>query len=453
MSGATRPLRRIDAIACSLAALLGLGLRLYRYPTVPSPRDNPDEVQFAWAGLSLLQDHVPRSWSYFPEYGSSAPFVYRDGVIYPLVTPWLDHPPLFALLTGAAAWMGGQPAFGDVTTWTVRLPPIVLGVACVPLLYVLALRVSGRGAAVAASLLLATAPGAVLFSRAVEPEALLAPLMLGAALSVVHLLEPAAGRVWWVVLVLCCGLAPLAKVPGALIGVAAAAGLLAARRPRAALIPLASALVGLAMFAIYGLNLDWQLFLRVQAEQASHREGLMGAFEFITAPAGLNRHFRDPWWLLGWLALLWAMRGDDERLSARIGVALPVVIYAAGMLVMADSRVASFGWYRVTVYPLVYLLAAVLMWRLLREPGLIELILVLSTGAAVALSGWLGGTSFVGVASATLAGLFGAVVALVVALRWRWPQVAQWSVAATLALILAGNVWTCLRLPDLYLYL
>ena len=112
----------------------------------------------------------------------------------------------------------------------------------------------------------------------------------------------------------------------------------------------------------------------------------MNAFEFITAPAGLNQHFRDPWWLLGWLAVaLVAVRERDR--SAGLYLAWPLAAYAAGMLVMSDSRVTGFGWYRITVYPEAYLLAGLAVWQLFRQPQLGWACLVLITGGAAALDG------------------------------------------------------------------
>lgn len=431
-------------------AAAGLALRLWHYQGVPGPHDNPDEVQFAWAGLSLLFAGVPISWSMFPEYGHSTPFLFTDGAIYPLVRPWFDHPPLFALLTGGAAAAAGQLDFAGVTTAAVRVPAVVLSAACVPLAYRLGARVSSPGAALFGAAALATAPGAVLFSRAVEPEALLAPLLL-AGLIAAHAVVVDGGRRAAVAVVLgCCLVAPLVKVPGILVALTLALLLLVEGHRRLAVAAVAAGAAGLGIFALYGLAYDWRLFAGVFAEQAAHREGVMGAFEFITAEAGLNRRFRDPWWLLGWLAvLLVAARSEDRRAS--LFLAWPLAAYAAGMLVLADSRVSTFGWYRITVYPEAYLLAGLAAWRALREPDLAGVTLLLVTGGAAAATAWLGGATALGVASASLAGAAGLAVLLAIATGRR--RVASAALIVTPAGLLAGNVWASLQLDQLYLRL
>jgi len=436
----------------SLVLILGLGLRLYHYTDAPQFHDNPDEVQFAWAGLSLLTDHVPQSWSFFPEYSTHTWLVTPNGFSYPLVKPWLDHPPVFAVLTGGAAWLAGERQFIDVTAASVRLPPIWLSATTVVLTYLLARRLLGRGPAIASSLLLATAPGAVLFGRSVEPEALLAPLLLAALLAAHRLLMKDGGRGSLAVLLACCALAPVVKVPGVAIGGAIALALALNHRWRLGLATLAASIAGLLLFALYGALLDWQLFVAVFQQQAAHRTGVMGAFEFIVEPAGLNRRFRDPWWLLGWIAIgaiLWPRR----RTMAADLVAWPVVAYAAAMLVMTDQRVAFFGWYRIAVYPLVYLAAGYLVWRAAAAPNPGNVLLVLITGGAAASAAWLGGSTALGLAVGTLAAAIMAVVLVSLLVAGHRPTLARAVTVVVLGLVLLGNLVVSAQLARLYLLL
>jgi 4-amino-4-deoxy-L-arabinose transferase-like glycosyltransferase len=443
--------RRSDWVFAGVVLVVALALRLNQYTQAPAFHDNPDELQFPWAGLALITDHVPQSWSYFPEYRHYTWLVLPDGSSYPLVKPWLDHPPLFPLLPGAAAWVAGERSFTQVTAASVRIPSIWLSLLSLFLIYALARRVVGQRPAMVAAVIFATAPGAVLFSRSVETEALLAPLLLGALLALHRLLAGDGGRASIILLVSCCALAPLAKVPGLAVGGTVIVILLAERRWRLAAAAGAATLGGLGVFAIYGLALDWNLFVSIWKEQAAHRSGVMGAFEFIIEPAGLSRRFSDPWWLLGWVGI-GAMIAT--RLSARNRVrfvAWPVIAYAATMLVMADVRVAYFGWYRITIYPLVYLAAGYLVWRAIAAPNPALVTLVLITGGAAAASSWLGGPHALGIASATVAG---AILALVIALVAVWSRRvdrARAIVGVALACVIIGNIVVSAQLDRLYL--
>jgi 4-amino-4-deoxy-L-arabinose transferase-like glycosyltransferase len=443
--------RRTDWIFAGLVLVVALALRLNQYTQAPAFHDNPDEVQFPWAGLSLLTQHVPETWSYFPEYRHYTWLVLPDGASYPLVKPWLDHPPLFPLLSGAAAWIAGERSFAQVTAASVRIPTIWLSLLSLLLMYALARRVLGPRPAMVAAVIFATAPGAVLFSRSVETEALLAPLLLGALLALHRLLAGDGGRGSIAALMICCALAPLTKVPGLAVGGIVIVVLLADRRWRLAVAAGAATVAGLAVFALYGLALNWNLFVAIWQEQAAHRSGVMGAFEFIIEPAGLNRRFSDPWWLLGWIGI-GAMVSRRFSPRSRVGlVAWPVIAYSATMLVVADVRVAYFGWYRIAIYPLVYLAAGYLAWRALAAANPAVVTLVLITGGAAAASSWLGGPQALGIASATLAGVLLAAVIGLVSLWRREPDRARAVTAVALACVIVGNIVVSAQLDRLYL--
>lgn len=446
------PLRqRWQLILAAITVVIGAILRLWQYASVPAPSDNPDEVQFGWAGMSLLATGVPRSWSYFPEYHRFVPFHFHDGVTYPLVQPWIDHPPLFSAVVGLALALVGQHQFDDLTTWAVRLPSIALSILTIPLVYQYARGIGGQAVAAVAGLLFAIAPGAVLYSRAVEPEAVLAPLLLVALIACRRLVaRPSAG--WLALLMGATALAPLAKVTGLAVGLTAVVILLLHERPSLAAAAAASALLGLGLVALFGAIEDWSLFVGVSAEQAAHRVGVMGAFDFITSPAGLNRHFRDPWWLLGWLGIAFALsRTTGNRLG--LYAAAPLLVYAATILFLADNRVAAFGWYRIAVYPPAYVLAALVLVTAAERREFLTAMLVLITGGAAAAEAWLSGAQVAGVAVATVAAVVGTAVAVALLVGRSRPVFGTAAAAAVGLVIVVGSVWIDLHLGDLYLKL
>ena len=434
--------------------LVGLALRLVGYTVAPDRHDTPDEVQFAWAGISVLRRQPPTSWSYLPEYHAPLWLVTPDGIGWPLVTPWFDHPPLFGLLVGGAALLSGATSLASVTTAAIRLPSILLAVACIPLAFVLARRVGGRVPAVLGTALFATAPVAVLFGRSVEPEALLAPLLLVALIAVHRLMTGEGGRGTLAVLALACVLAPLAKVPGVAVGGACGVILFMGGRPKAALVAVGGAALGLAAFGAYGAAYDWNLFVGVFGEQAAHRTGVSGAIDFIADPAGLNRRAHDGWWLLGWMAVGLLLVRD--RLSpAQALLAWPAVAYAAAMLVMTDERVTTFGWYRIAVYPVLYLAAGWLAQALLRRrPSPVATIAVLITGGTSVGVAPLPGA----IAPTVAAALMAIVIGLLALASWR-PEsarlqtIGRLTARGALGLVLVGNVAGSLGLESGYLRL
>lgn len=438
----------------ALGAVLvaALGLRFAGYATTPALTDNADEVDWAWSGLTLITRHVPFGWSYLPAYAHPV-ILQANATSYPIVHPYLDHPPLFSLLIGLWAWAAGARQLTDVNAGMIRPPAILLSVLAIGLAYGLGRRLLGRRPALAGVALLATAPGAVLLGREVESEALLGVLLLAALLCTLRVLDGEGGAGTLAGLGLCCLLAPLVKVPGLAVGGIAAA-VLAGRghRPAAALAAVA-AVAGLGGYALYGELFDGRLFLAVVADQGARRHGVMSAWEFVAAPAGVNRHLRDGWWLLGWLGI-GGLLARGARARTQMLLAWPVLAFSAALLVLADERVISqYGWYREAVYPLVYLAAGGLAWQAVVRPALGRVAALLVLGGASASTAALGAPGAAWMPGAGLLGLIvalllGSVVAAGLVRRPGWGAAPGWAAGVALVLMLALNVATSLRLPE-----
>jgi 4-amino-4-deoxy-L-arabinose transferase-like glycosyltransferase len=443
----------------ALILALGLFLRLHDYTQAPKLADNQDELAWTWAGLSLLEDHSPTSWSYLLAY----PHVFAipepdNGQLLPGVHPWLDHPPLFAVLMGGYAWLAGERQFQDVSDAVIRLPVIALSLLTLLLTYILGRRLLGPAPALVGAALFALAPATVLDSREVESEAVLAPLLLLALLILHRLLRSESRRFEPLLLMLICVLAPLFKVPGASFGVIVGVVLAMHGRWRLAGLAVTMSCLGLLLYAWYGILVDWQRFLAVIEFQASRHSGLLGAYEFISAPSFTDRiSLHDGWWLLGWLALA-AVAYQRRGRRADLLLAWPVVAYAGALMLLADpSATHRFGWYRFAVYPLVYLAAADLVITAVSRPTLVPIaLLLLLPGATSTLGGHASGAAW----NPPLLLTFGLVAVLVgaciavgrEALREQNARLSrsQLAVAAALGLILALNVVQSFRLADVY---
>jgi hypothetical protein len=103
-------------------------------------------------------------------------------------------------------------------------------------------------------------------------------------------------------------------------------------------------------------------------------------YRFIAASFGFdNQQMFDGWWLLGWLGLaelLGRRRGDWDLLT------VPAVVYLVAVLGMTADYSGSYGWYRLTIFPLVYLSAGRFLWRAVAEPSVPRLALAAVLGLA-----------------------------------------------------------------------
>lgn len=450
--------RRQEQILLALIVVAGLLLRFHDYTAAPRPSDNTDELAWTWAGISLWHGEGPTSWSYLLAYPHQFPLIEPDnGRVLPGVHPWLDHPPTFALLIGGFALLAGERSFADVSTAAIRVPVILLSLLTLVLTYWFGRSLFGPLPAMIAAVLFAVAPGAVLESRQVESEALLAPMLLVMLILCHRIIDDKATPREPTILLAVCGLAPLVKVPGAAYGVIAALVLASSGRRRLAALAVWMSCLGLLIFVWYGLLVDWRQFLAVMLAQSSRHSGLISGYEFITSAAGNDVvRLRDGWWILGWLGLVVAA-WQRTRPRQPLLLGWPVVAFALTIMLLAEPTAADkYGWYRFPIYPLVYLLAAHFVVESVRRPNVVRMsLLVLLPGAAATLGlisgvgGWNSPVGLLLIVVTTIVGA-GAVAALVRHRNSRTARLPQLLAGAALAGILALNVAQSIGLREIY---
>ncbi|MBI2327299.1 hypothetical protein HYU92_03165 [Candidatus Curtissbacteria bacterium] len=103
-----------------LITILGLILRFLDYDKFPPFDATKDEFFYSWAGMSLIQTGTPKSWSIFNAYPDGE-LVYKWGTWYRLVSPWLDKPPLYSLITGSWVLLNGARDLFDVRLSILRV--------------------------------------------------------------------------------------------------------------------------------------------------------------------------------------------------------------------------------------------------------------------------------------------------------------------------------------------
>jgi hypothetical protein len=180
-------------------------------------------------------------------------------------------------------------------------------------------------------------------SRLVESEWLLAPMLLGVLVLASH-----RGRLPTALLLALCVLAPLVKVPGVIVGAAAAVALLTERRWVVAPLALLGAPIGIGLFAAYGAAVDWHQFVLVWQAQAARHTNLTAGREFLWNFAPFN----DPFWTVGMVGLAVMLLRRPLGTESRIPFAFAG--YALLMTLTAGVEGAQYyDWYRFAVDPLV----------------------------------------------------------------------------------------------------
>jgi len=346
------PLRR-EAFAALLGLVLLAGIvRLFEYTTTPEPAQNRDELAWAWTGQSLIETGAPSSWSYLPAYPTVGVQLTFDGTYMPYVHDWFDSPPLFGLLVGGVALLAGEHTPTQVGPEAIRLVPILLSVIVGWLIYVLAARHLGRATALVALAVFCLSPWMISAGRVVESDWMLAAMLLGVLVLASH-----RGRLPTAALLALCVLAPLVKVPGVIVGAAAAVALLTERRWAVAPLALLGAPLGVGLFAAYGAAVDWHQFVLVWQVQAARHDSLVAGEQFLfSSTSGLWNFvpLGDPFWTVGMVGL--AVMLLRKPLAAPARIPLAFAGYALLMALTASTEGAQYyGWYRFTVDPLCYI--------------------------------------------------------------------------------------------------
>ncbi|MCX6466118.1 MAG: glycosyltransferase family 39 protein, partial [Pseudonocardiales bacterium] len=190
-------------------------------PPAPAPRARPRWERPALAAL-LLGTAALYLWNLSVNgWGNE----FYAGAVQAMTRPWeafffgasdaggtitVDKPP-------AALWVMALSAriFG-LSSWSVLVPQVLMGVGTVALVYAAVRRVAGPGAALVAGTAMALTPVAVLMFRFDNPDALLVLLMAAAAYAVVRAVE-AAGTRWLLLAGVLIGLAFLTKTAQAFL--------------------------------------------------------------------------------------------------------------------------------------------------------------------------------------------------------------------------------------------
>ncbi len=150
--------------------VLGLTLRAHHYSTWPREGATFDEYAWTWLGMSLWKTGVPTSWSPHSAYTNRQSYINPHGAAFTLVTPYLEHPPLFGLVAGGFAILAGERSFGGVEIPTIRLLALALGTISMYSVYLVAREVYGIDIGLLSCFLYAIIPSVAVGSRLVQNE-------------------------------------------------------------------------------------------------------------------------------------------------------------------------------------------------------------------------------------------------------------------------------------------
>ena len=326
---------------------LGLFLRAYRYPQFPIAGETADETAWTMLGASIIQTGKPASWSWFESYDD---YIVINGPNYRLVSPVLDHPPLFGLIPGFFHSL--KNSWDQVpSVKLVRLPMILIGTLNVWLLYLVAQKVfKEKKVAQLAAAIYAFAPTFVFSSRLVVAENLLVTWML----LVIYLIKsPLKRRSLFLILVSVAAI--FTKVSGLVIPLGII--LYGWQNKESGLLKtgLSGLLLGELSYLLYGALLNWQLFLEVNLSQAGRDLGLSTLLNrLFLHPAVVEKIFFDGWLFLGLFAIMALFLVNPKKYLI---IKTYLVLWLAFIAATVGEQTLH-GWYDYPLYPLLALATA-----------------------------------------------------------------------------------------------
>ena len=357
-----------------IVILLGWVLRFYNYAHFPIPHETADEMAWTMVGTSLLQAGVPTGWSYF-EYPSRQEVVINDQ-FYPLVTPYLDHPPLFSLVPGSIQWLKKASVTEPLGFEWLRFPVVLIGCLNLVLFYFVSKSLfATKSEHLVSTALFALTPSIIFSSRLVLAENVLITWLLLLILLITKLEQ--YRRIFPVAVILVTCLMILTKVAG--IALVAGIGLYALlyKNYRLLWLLIIGAVTGFVTTLAYASYYNLDLFFSIQSQQSSyrHQDLISPLISLFIQPELVNSLYFDGFIALGCIALvLIALWDRSQRQTLVLSVSVMYILFivvAVGALIGApDSFLGSalYGWYLYPLYPLFVLAIADMLEELRRRP-------------------------------------------------------------------------------------
>ena len=366
--------------ALLLILLLATFLRFHQYDIVPFHNESSDEYRISWLGWNLIHEGAPITWAPRDRapsrYWFGKPFTINDPVFYPQ--------PLFPLIVGGAATLGGaNNSLFESSLSYIRLPSIALSVLTAFLVFILGRKLYDEKVALLATLLYATIPIIVVSGRMAKEENLMTPLFLLALLSILRYLD-SGGPKYRNLAGLMAGLALLAKPTGISL-IAVILILLAYQGKWKDMIKVGIIFTGVSsLHLFYGWWYGWDGFVNKIGELGSAFVRKLDVGVMIIRESRITtRSFGDGWALWFWMGLIYLSTKKD-RIIPTI-----VIVHLLGLAALIGARGVWDGWQRIPFYPFLCIAVAVFLYDLHKKPDLFRSIIFIIVAVMASLQYYL----------------------------------------------------------------
>lgn len=359
----------------SIITLLSFALRFYKYDKVPPINEAFDEIHYAWGGATWIRESIPRSWSNLDSY-ENVTYLQRYGINWRIVSPLIEKPPLYFLLSGLLVVLSKPPDIFSTGHDVIRILPLFLSLPTVFLMALLARKIFNWQIGIISGLIFATTPAIILANRMSLTENLLTPLVLISMLIVTGNYSNKLRSSIYAGII--STFAILTKQIGVSVAVAISLIFFQRKQFKNGFAVLILAIIGFIIYLLFGAYYDWKLFLSLQQDvHIGHTlsgvpEIIADIFRFPTI-GPKNRPFLDGAILLGYILLfaspLWFLKNENSKSPRSIFLIFPFIYLL--FLAVGESGSGAFtffGWYLYPLFPFLIILVAKLLYDFYHKP-------------------------------------------------------------------------------------
>lgn len=352
------PLSRKSLVVIFLF-VIALGLRLYRVEVLNSaPKD---EKLWLMAGVSLLKEGAPTAWTIgWPQHRWDKYWKVNN----PVVTPWLDHPPLFALLVGGWANLMGVENIEITNQAVLRFPMVVMSIVTIFVTWLLTRQIFNEQAALFVLAVYTFFPTDLVASRFILAEhAVPLLLMLGllAWLRVLWEKEERKKKRWLVILSAVCFIAPLMKLIGVIVPMTMVLLAVMHRRYQVVYRLMMVSILALGLYLLYAWFYGWEIFVGAQTAHMQRPQSFDHFWSFFTQLSTGNVYVTDPTMIIGWAGLFILLATMKDK---RVRNLFFAALLSISFFFIYVASVENYDWYKYPIYPLMAIGTGWLFYRI-----------------------------------------------------------------------------------------
>ncbi len=348
--------KRIYLVVLASILLLGFLLRRHDLYTWPRLGATFDEYAWTWQGISLIKTGIPTSWSYHPQYKNRKLTVYQK-TNFIMVSPYLEHPPVFGLVAGGFALLNGAKGMFDLELKNIRPLALILGTLSIALVYLLVKEFLDRKTALLSAFLYSTIPTIVVGSRLVQNENFFIPSWLLALFLTSKFIKTKKERYRNLAAII-CGLLILSKIPWVAASISVILIMLYYKKYKDILKFSYIVLPIVFLYFVYGFYLNKDVFLGLWQLQLNRYDiSFTSIFAIFQKPYLADRFYLDGWIYFGWFSLIILMLKDFKK---NIFIIIPAISYFLIFLAGIPDE-PGHGWYRYPFYPFLIISIAIFL--------------------------------------------------------------------------------------------